>query len=428
MKKITATILLSLSAGSVCADSLFDALITVTNPKGGASQTKDFQSDVAKTFFADIKDKNIASSFSGYNDSWAVSSQDKFNGVAITGSFAAGSKVLKMNMPGIGVNNLTFAGYSRDNSVKLMETYIRNNTNGIYTKMLDYQIGHTGSSQVSGNPTSLVGLSVAGTFTDAVNLPIHGSTTASTSSAPHMAAMGNPLFVGVTGGTYTQGGHTPISVFNVPIRSSFGVDSNDPRKKVLINGQFSYITVNQASSYQGHFGVGYMHPINDNWYLIPNFSYGIIGSSDLATAGQILSTSLSSNYQFKFRGVDMGLVNMFAYYTSLPLTIGGLVNSNPNIDSYVFKNGIFPSKVFNVYGHDVRIKGIFTDTEFTGSKVFIRQYNELGLEFSSVKPLKWLGTATKGFVDSLAFSAKYVFSIENPNNFEGYDLGLSYDF
>jgi hypothetical protein len=178
-------------------------------------------------------------------------------------------------------------------------------------------------------------------------------------------------------------------------------------------------------------GLGYQHPLQDNWQLIPSLSYGVIGSRDLATTGQIFSTAITSNYQFKMGDTPTSVVNMLAYYKTLPLAISGAaVASNPNVDNIVFKNGIFPTTnlPFKIFGHNLKIKGIFTDTELFGSSVFLRQYNELGFELISIDKAAWLDKITFGMMDSLSLSAKYIFSIENSNRLQGYDIGMSYNF
>ncbi|MDD5272839.1 MAG: hypothetical protein PHU14_08995 [Methylovulum sp.] len=430
MKKITATLVLSLLPLGAFASS-FEATLTVTNPANGFTPpSKTYELDTANGFFNQIKEKGFQSTFQpyGYNSTWGVTAKTLYEGVPINVTFAPDSKQLVLDIPSIGVQGLKFEGATRSSSTKLMETYLRNDTNHTYTKIVEYQVANTPNSQVAGNPTSLQGQIVSGNFNTASNITPSTTTSNSSSSKASHVSSANPMMVGVGGGTYTQGGKLDISIVSVPVSKAFEIDSNDPRKKFLLNGQFNYITVGQAASYQGSLGVGYMHPLANYCYLLPAVSYGALGSQDLATLGQIFSTSLSSNYQFKLKGLDMGFVNMFGFYKTLPLSIKGTVSSDPNINNYVFKNGIFPSKVVSLFGHDVKVKGIFTDTEFTGSKVFVRQYNEVGIELASVKKVGWLDSVTYGLVDSLSLSGKYVFSIENPNNFEGYDIGISYDF
>jgi hypothetical protein len=52
----------------------------------------------------------------------------------------------------------------------------------------------------------------------------------------------------------------------------------------------------------------------------------------------------------------------------------------------------------------------------------------IGIEINTLEQVKWLDTVTFGMADALTLSAKYVFSIENPNRLEGYDIGIGYDF
>jgi len=440
MKKISVTIILSLFP--YCAFSgVFQADITVSNFNSKTNsyeypETQNFDFDTAGNFFDQLTNKGFSASFPGYNSVTSiVSAKTLYQGVDINVTLPAGStnsSKLILEIPVLGVTK-SFTRAKRSDATDAMEDYLRNDTDRTYSRILEYQVANTPNSQIAGNPTSLQGQLVSSTFDYATNIPPSSpssSASGTSSGAGGAGAKGssNPTLVGVGGGTYTQKG-LEVSIISVPISKAFGIDSDDPRKKMLINGQFNYVTVGQAASFQGSLGIGYMQPITDNWYLIPSVSYGAIGSVDLASLGQIFSTSLSSNYQFNFAGYDISFVNMFGYYKTLPLSIGNVASSDPNIDNYVFKNGIFPSKVVPFFfGHDVRIKGIFTDTEFTGSEVFVRQYNEVGIELSSVKKIDWLETVSFGLADSFSLSGKYVFSIENPNNFEGYEIGMGYDF
>jgi len=189
------------------------------------------------------------------------------------------------------------------------------------------------------------------------------------------------------------------------------------------------VTVGNSSSYQGGLGVGYRHPVSDQWYFTPRVSYGVIGSPDLISLGQILSASLTSDYEFNVNDYTFSVANMFGYYKTLPLNVAG-INMDPDIDNYVLKNGFFASRMlpFELFSHKLRLKGFFTDTEFFGSNVYARQYNEIGFQIDALGKVEWLDKVTFGLAEGISFSGKYIFSIENPDSLDGYDLGLSYDF
>ncbi|MDO9105907.1 MAG: hypothetical protein Q7U57_13215 [Methylovulum sp.] len=432
MKKITVSIVLSLFP--YCAFSqVFQTDITVTNPATsttpGDSLRKTLNFDAANDFFDELSNSGFESSFSNYSNKSIVVANTVYNGVPINVNFPDNTAKLILNIPDLGITK-TFNNATRSQSTKALENYLRHDTDGTYTKITEYQVANTPSSQIAGNPTSQQGQLVSSNFNVAANVSAASTTGTQTTAVDTKASTQvNPFAVGVGGGTYQQKG-TDVSVINVPISKAFGIDANDARKKLLLNGQFNYVTVGQASSFQGGLGIGYMHPLTDNWYLIPNISYGMVGSQDLASLGQIISGSLASNYQFKVSDYTLSMVNMFGYYKTLPLNISNDIKSDPDIQNYVIKNGFFVSKElpFKVFDHRLSVKGIFTDTEFFGSKVFIRQYNEIGFEINTLEKVKWLDKVTFGLADALTVSAKYIFSIEDPNNLEGYDIGIGYDF
>jgi len=416
MKKITASLTLALMP--LCAFSeVFQTTITVEGK--GEIQTESFGFDVGQDLFNQFKSRVLDQSFSNYSDTRStMAAVSSFRGLPFNTAFPElGSTKLTFDVPRLGIHE-TFQGATRTKSATALENYLRKNVDGSLTKITKELIATSPTEPLAGNPSSLQGQMVASDFK-------LGSAAASPGAS---STRQSPFAVGVGGGTYRQGGFD-ISVINVPVSKAFGVDSNDPRKQLLVNGQFNYVTIGEASSYQGGLGVGYRHPLSDNWYLTPSVSYGVIGSSDLVSLGQILSSSLTSDYQFNVNEYTYSVVNMFGFYKTLPLNVSD-INSDPDISSYVLKNGFFVSKVlpFEVFDHKLKLKGFFTDTEFFGSKVFARQYNEIGFQIDTLGKVKWLDTATFGLADALSFSGKYIFSIENSNDLEGYDLGLSYDF
>jgi len=388
----------------------------MSNPETGESDSFQRSYSIAQDFFDDLSNTGFMRLFPSYSNQSIVTSNNIYNGLHINLSFpVSDSTKLVFDIPKLGISK-TFTKGTRSQSTNALEHYLRNDIDGIASKIARYQIGHTGTSPLAGNPTSLQGQLVAGNFNNAARLSL------TTRPQPHRFA------VGVGGGSYVQDG-TDISIVNIPISQEINIDSDHPGRKLLLNGQFNYVTIDQAESFQGTLGLGYAHPINDNWSLIPNVSYGAIGTVDLYSLGQIISTSLSNNYRFNINDYTLSTVNMFGYYHSLPLNVSG-VKSDPNISNYVLKNGFFVDKIlpFTAFGHKLNAKGLFTDTQFFGSEVFIRQFNEVGFEINTVDKVKWLDTVSFGIVDTLRLSAKYVFSIENPDNFEGYELGLGYNF
>lgn len=417
MKKITLSLTLAFLPFCALAE-IFQTTITVDGK--GETQTESFNFDVGNDLFNQFKSQVLEKSFSNYSDKNATATAvSSFRGLIFnSGFFEAKSTLLTFDIPVLGVHK-TFEEATRTKSATALENYLRKDTDGVLSQITRELIATSPTEPLAGNPSSLQGQMVASDF----NVGSGNSLSASTRQP-----LSNPFVVGVGGGTFRQGS-TDISVINVPISKAFGVDSDDPRKKLVVNGQFNYVTVGEASSYQGGLGIGYRHPLSDNWYLTPSVSYGVIGSADLISLGQIFSTSLTSDYQFNVADYTLSVANMFGFYKTLPLNVSQ-INSDPDISNYVLKNGFFVGKVlpFKLFDHSLNLKGFFTDTEFFGSRVFIRQYNEIGFQINTLEKVKWLDTITFGMADALSFSGKYIFSIENSNSLEGYDIALSYDF
>ncbi len=420
MKKYAA--LIALMSLPVCVSAeIFETTITVNNIKKNIEETKTFGFDVGQDLFDQFKEKVLTNGFDNYSNSAYVTAQSNFRGLPFTTVFAENSTELTFRVDRLGILK-TFKGATRTKSADMLERYLRRNIDGTLSKISKELIATSATDPLAGNVTSLQGQMVFSDFQRGCTSCAAGATR--TASGVQV----NPFLVGVGGGNYTQDG-IDISVINVPISTSFNVDSNDPRKKLLVNGQFNYVAVGNAESYQGGLGIGYLHPINDHWSLTPGLSYGIIGSPDLVSAGQIFSASITSNYGVNVNDYSLSMANMFGYYKTLPLNVGD-VDSDPDISNYVLKNGFFVGKnlPYDVLGHKLNLMGFFTDTEFFGSKVFSRQYNEIGFQIGTIEDVAWLKKVSFGMADKISFSAKYIFSIEDSNSLEGYDLGISYQF
>jgi len=415
VKKTVAFLLLALHPFCSSAQ-IFSTDIFMTNPQTGESDSFQRDYSIAQDFFNDLSDRGFTRLFPNYSNNSIVSSNNIYNGLPINVSFpVSGSTKMVFEIPKLGILK-TFSKSTRRQSTNALEHYLRNDIDGTASKIARYQIANTGTSPLAGNPTSLQGQLVSSDFGNAARLSLTAN------------PRPNRFALGVGGGSYTQSG-TDISVVNIPISQEIDIDSEHPGRKLLLNGQFNYVTIDQAESFQGSVGLGYAHPLNDNWSLIPNVSYGAIGTLDLYSLGQIIAASLTNSYRFNIDDYTLSTINMFGYYKTLPFNVSG-VSSNPDINNYVLKNGFFVDKIlpFTAFGHKLNFKGLFTDTQFFGSEVFIRQFNEVGFEINTVEKVEWLDTISFGIADTLSLSAKYVFSIENPNDFNGYEVGLGYNF
>jgi hypothetical protein len=108
---------------------------------------------------------------------------------------------------------------------------------------------------------------------------------------------------------------------------------------------------------------------------------------------------------------------MLGYYKTLPTSIGSF-HSNPNITNYVIKNGIIANTEERILDTDLNIQAYATDTEFLGSELYARQYNEVGFS---------INTLNESWIDKLGFSAKYIFSVTGAK-VDGFRIGLGYQF
>jgi hypothetical protein len=146
---------------------------------------------------------------------------------------------MTLSIPQIGLNKV-FDGGSRRGSGKQLERYLLHDSDGVRSNLEKWQGANTPNSPLFGNYTSLANQLLGSTFNTAAS----ASNLNSTSGTRPTSA--SPFIIGVSGGEYTQtasdGKSTNISVFSAPVSYALNI-SDDPRKKLLINGQFNYITL-----------------------------------------------------------------------------------------------------------------------------------------------------------------------------------------
>lgn len=339
-----------------------------------------------------------------------------FKGLPIQFEKVSATNVV-MKLPTLGVtesvNVAKTPGVSSSAVTKQLNTKVENVLKS-YSAPINKELAKVDSADpLGGNPSSIMGIMVENAYL--LGTTDDWSTDSATSSTK------NRFDGGVRYGSYNLSGKS-VDTVTFPLSYTAKLDN---RQQLIVSVPFTYIDTQGASSYDVGAGLAYKYRVTDRWVLTPAVAYGFRGSFDLADVGHIASGTLTSKYTFDLDSLDpnsikLSIGNMAGYYTTLPYEVNGH-SVDPNLQSYVIKNGLILSKNISsdFIGNKLNIAANFTDTEYFGSRLFVDQYNELGVSVKAANDQNW--------ISAFGFNANYLFS-PTGKNVDGYRIGLTYQF
>lgn len=394
---------------------LYGIQLTVS---GSGAASKQFGYDTAETLFDAIDSANLSDEFSGYSDTAStVSSNINYRGVILSINFPnLNSNELVLNIPELGISK-SFTGTSRDASSDLMADYFKENNN-IINRLNKLLAQKSSTDPIAGNPTSLMSGMVDNAFNSAAGIKITSTRANKEVGVSTDGKQTASVFsTGVRFGKLRQGGKN-VTSYTLPLSYEF---KNNSGKSVSIGVPISYVEVNGAKSYKIGMDLSVKIPMDKKWTLSPGVGYGLIGSKDLLSAGQIASASLSSIYKLDKYTVGndkwtLSIANMLGYYKTLPIKLKG-VNIDPDITNTVSKNGLLADYNTEVLGTKSIVQVYITDTRFFGDKLYADRYNELGFYISPEDKT--------GLKKYLGLNASYLISNKD---ITGFNISLSYSF
>lgn len=199
--------------------------------------------------------------------------------------------------------------------------------------------------------------------------------------APDEQARGNQVGIGIDVERYDLGDND-VDVIRLPI-SYMLRSEDDPRKALLINVPITWAQANDADTYTVNMDVSLSWPMNRYWTLTPTIGYGVTGSEDLGSVGQLASFGLTSHLQFLLDDrsqVHVG--NMIGQYNTLPSSIGDY-DIDPKIKNTAFRNGVMYRLPGGVIMEAFTAEFFLIDTRFTGDDLFADEYQEIGFALGS---------------------------------------------
>ncbi|MCB1213066.1 MAG: hypothetical protein KDK40_02085 [Chlamydiia bacterium] len=330
-------------------------------------------------------------------------------GLNLIGSFAANSTTLNVEFPNLGIS-ASFTGSTRDESWALFRDYIRDA--GARSKLLKAYARYSPIDIIAGNPNSLMALMADADYLLSGYEQL-GECHTSCGRA-HCGVSQYQVKAGFLRG-FSQGYDT--SSFSLPLRYSFS-----PNRKIdlLWDLPITYNRNGGASSLAASMGSGIRYHVNDRWNLTSLLRLGVGGSLDLCTSGGFLSGGVNSAYDYPTGFGRLSIVNYVGYTHSIDLWLTG-INFNYHIHEWIFKNGLIfeTPDTFSLFHRNFRLSLIFTDTLFTGDKLYIEHYDEVGVRVT-------MNSCLNGRKRScLAWGVNYQFG---EKKYHGYSVNLLYQF
>ena len=377
--------------------------------------------DTVEEVYETFDQDELGNLFDGYGGTERVSADIDYRGIAVGLAFAMGvsmedslSSALTFTVPRLGISEV-FEGMTRDESVDLLEDFLEGDGSNIINDINKLLVAESSVDPLAGNPSSLLGSTVSNAFSTATGTGGGDQAAAATTNQTPRTGQGW-VGLGARFGRYSQGGKD-VTVYTLPLGYTRETESG---KTFSINAPITYVKTESADSYKVSLEFSYKHPMTEQWSLTPTLGYGLVGSSDLLSAGQLGSFALTSLYEFKQRvgagGWKIGIANMAGYYETFPIEISG-VKIDPDIANQVIKNGLIGTLEHNLFGQQSTTQLYLTDTRFFGDELYSEQYNEVGV---FVKP-----NYTRGIKRFLGLNATYLFG---EGDVEGVKLSFTYNF
>ena len=414
---IVASVALLLSGHSVNAAPIFELNVTVN----GTDNSARFFDNVTDMFNG-LTQEEISAQLPSYTGNSQLNAVLNFRGLPMSVTAAPNSSAMRLQIPSIGVD-LTFDGGSRDASQTQLEDWFKKNGGDAVNKLMKKLAETTAIDPIAGNPNSAMAQSVSNDFSrgflnTASNLRAEAQAAASTSVGEKNA---NTATLAARFGYLSQGGIKSQSV-SLPLGYTFRFQ--DPQQNISVNLPITMVDIEGSKSYSAGLGLGYSHPLTRRWIITPALGYMVTGSPDMASAGQVVSASLTSSYSLPLGRYQISMGNMAGYYRTLRLSIGDY-SFDPKIQNYVVRNGLmlYLPTDFLIKETGLELFGI--DTRYLGDALFIDSYEEVGLSFGRTKvKRKTVGEVIKNVLVDVRVGVSYIFA----QGSHGFTANLGYSF
>lgn len=356
----------------------------------------------------DLKTQSLEELLPLYTPTSALDININLRGIGVISSFAENSTTLVVSIPQAGLS-ASFEGATRDDSITLFKDFLKDG--GTKHKLLRAYSKFSPIDPIAGNPASLMAQLGQSDYNMGRLYPLSGCDCCWTAQPQvHRLQLGAQICRAFTKGFDTT------SVF-LPLQYSYSPDLN---WALILDAPLTFHDNGGAYTLFGSVGLGLRYPVTCDWSLTPIVRLGSGGSLDLATAGSLFSTGVTSVYNFHVWDGVLAMTNYAAYITSTNLWLSG-INFNYRLQSWVFKNGLCYTTCngFCLCDRPINFSLYWVDTQYTSNHLFINHYDEIGLDLITTD----INPCVEKDLLSLGFS--YIFG---QKNFKGYCLNLKYMF
>ena len=376
---------LALSAGTyaqTCVQTRDIYTFTATINPGGSCGI--FGGSSSQALFNALTTQGLRSlppQLSVYNGNQGLDIAGRYNAVPFNAQFALpGQPNLNFNAPFLGVNNQSFIGASRDQSVALLQSFLA--SSGINSRVMRFQIANSPNSPIAG-PGGLIPNMVASSFDD--NLSHAASHIAApTSFATADGQPSNQNLIGI-GLSYSlmrvQDSNNGLAT--LPLSYTMRNDL-DPRRQLVFSLPLTRLNTDGSISYGGGLGAAYRIPMNDSWTLTPSAKVAMTSARDLNTLVSVASATMTSNYIWVRDSFDISMANQIGYYQSVKL-FGGDYSGNPDVRSVALRNGLMLTQPASVFGQKMSLEFALIDTRYMGTKFYVDNTQELSVTLGTNK-------------------------------------------
>jgi len=360
MKTIfVAALMLAASGTAGFARDLFTVDLTVDGQTGSRGfRSLEQASDALTT--GSLQNINV-----NYTDTSAATANLNLRGVPAVATYDANSPVLRIQVPVAGVDR-SFNGATRDESQDLFVRWLQSQGGSEVTRVLQASVRLTPIDPIAGNPNAATTQMAVSDFNRSLQ-----------ASFGERGGLG----LGARFGSFTSAGFNSQS-FTLPLDYSWRATERDT---LQVDVPLAYTDTEGAASYSGNVGLLYRRRIYDNWSLQASGRLGGAGSVDLGSGTGMYGLGINSILRFDLpAALRLTIANGISYVSTLPLSVGRY-SINYDIANTIFRNGVVLSRDLgvSVAGLPVYGSAFAIDTRFTGSDVFIDNYQEFGVFVSA---------------------------------------------
>jgi hypothetical protein len=349
--------------------SLYSATVTTAGNSGQVCV-----SSIKGLYEAALRD--LDGRFPGYTGAELVTTLATLNGIPASFVYPTGSPTLQVNIPGLNISE-TFAGATREASARLLHDWLKNQE-FVRSSLFRAQAQNSANNAYSA-PGGILWNTVANDFDSSMGEAATYSAANQANSAGSNASL---LGVGVVLSRHKVGGYG-VSSAAVPLSYTVRNDI-DPRRQAMLRGGIGIVDRAGTQSYSGRVSAAYRFPLSDQWALTPSFGAAVAGSNDAAYSVGLLHTSVTSTYLIEGKGFDLVIGNMLGYYKTVNPPVGKF-SVNPDLAQVALRNGVLVSQPITLSGRKMSIEYSAADTRYSGSSIYQRNSQELGISLGTNK-------------------------------------------